>query len=236
MNKKFWVGVSMALMTVSLTGCGIQFDKEGIRFGSQTKSEKVKPKKEETSKKVSHSSASKSSSSSKKEVKETKSKKTKKKPVKKASKEKVVKKSHSKKSKVRKISWNTTKDQELASFITNWSAGVNQVYQKYDGVQALKTNVGTVYPDVLVQRQFILNGQTITLNWSPKLAGEAEYKVVAIYNDNFKEANMHYTYLFCFHNKKPIVLLDQGGNNNPITLVKTKNSNLQLGFEKIANQ
>lgn len=234
MNKKILVGVSIALVAGTLSGCGIHFDKEGIRFGSQTKSEKVKPQKQ-SSNKINQSSSSQSKLEDKKTIKKEKLRKTKKKTVKKSTKKKITKKTKKKKNKTRNVTWNATKDQALADFITNWSAGINQAYQKYDGVQALKTNVGTIYPDVLSQRQFIINGQAVTLSWSPNLTGNAEYKVVAIYNDNFKEANMHYTYLFCFHNKKPIVLLDQGGNTNPITLIKTKNSNLQAAFKKIVN-
>ncbi|MGQ5709071.1 DUF4767 domain-containing protein [Lactobacillus sp. PSON] len=237
MNKKIWVGVSIALIAGTLSGCGVQFNKEGIKFDSQTKSKAVKPEKDKTSKKISQSSSTSSSSSlnDKKATKEA-PKKAKKKTVKKSTKNKISKKIKHKKSRTKKISWNNTKAQQLASFVTNWSTGINQVYQKYDGTQPLKTNVGTVYPDVLFQRQFLLNGQNVTLSWSPNLKGQAEYKVVAIYNDNFKEANMHYTYLFCFHNNKPVILLDQGGNTNPITLIKTKNSTLQTGFANIANQ
>lgn len=42
---------------------GVQFNKEGIKFDSQTKSKAVKPEKDKTSKKISQSSSTSSSSS-----------------------------------------------------------------------------------------------------------------------------------------------------------------------------
>ena len=88
---------------------------------------------------------------------------------------------------------------------------------------------------MFTQRSFTLNNRNIELRWSPKGKNIAQYNVVAIYNDNFKDKNWHLTYLFCLHNKKPVVLLEQGHNTNPIIVTVAKDSVLKNSFAKIVN-
>ncbi|TGY17718.1 DUF4767 domain-containing protein [Lactobacillus intestinalis] len=233
MKKRMLVGITALLLTTLLTGCSnIKFDKDGIRFGSSSKVEEKAAKKSS-----SRSSSSSTAKTIKKapvkpsKIKDKKKSKTSSKPKKK---KKVVKKVNSKKKKST-ASWTSQKDQQLNNFVASWSQNLQQQYQKYDGQNSLKAINGLSYPDVFTQRSFTLNNRNIELRWSPKGKNIAQYNVVAIYNDNFKDKNWHLTYLFCLHNKKPVVLLEQGHNTNPIIVTVAKDSVLKNSFAKIVN-
>lgn len=234
MNKKFLSGTAIILLAGTLSACSVQFNKDGIKIGSETKSEKVSSVKKSTPKKQSSTSKQKLSenSSSKAENKSGKASSKKKvaKKVKKTKETKKVKKTTS------KVLWNKKKDKKLEKFIDTWSESVSQIYEKYDGKHSLENLAGTTYPKAFSQKQFTLNDKNVTLKWSNDGKGKADYNVVAIYNDDFKDKNWHLTYLFCIHNKKPVVLLDQGKNVNPMILTKATDKNLQAGFAKIVKQ
>ncbi len=236
MKKRMLVGITALLVTTLLAGCSnIKFDKDGIRFGSSSKVEE-KAAKKSSSKSSSSSTAKtvKKAAVKPSKIKDKKKSKTSPEPKKTKKKKKVVKKVNSKKKKVATL-WTGKKDQQLSSFVASWSQNLQQQYQKYDGQNSLKAINGLSYPDVFTQRSFTLNNRNIELRWSPKGKNIAQYNVVAIYNDNFKDKNWHLTYLFCLHNKKPIVLLEQGYNTNPIIVTVAKDSVLKNGFAKIAN-
>lgn len=238
MNKKFLAGTALLLLAGTLSGCSVHFDKDGIRIGSVAKTEKVKPHKNKNSKKQ---AVQQSSSSSSKQEKSQSSVKTKKKKVDKKKKPKVTKAKKVKKTKkakktVQATLWDKKKDKKLEKFIASWSESVSQIYKKYDGKHSLQNLAGTTYPNVFRQKQFNLNNKNVTLRWSPNGADKADYNVVAIYNDDFKDKDWHLTYLFCIHNKKPVVLLDQGKAVNPLILTKAQDKNLQAGFAKIVKQ
>lgn len=236
MNKKFLVGTALVLIAGTLSGCSIHFNKDGIRIGSETKSEEVKSTQNKKAKKQavkqSSTSSEKANSSSSSSVKANK------KSVKKSKKKADTKPKKTKKTKktVQKVLWTKKKDKKLEKFIASWSDSVSQIYKKYDGKHSLQNIAGTTYPNVFKQKQFILNNKNITLRWSPNGAGKADYNVVAIYNDDFKDKDWHLTYLFCIHNKKPVVLLDQRKAANPMILTKAQDKNLQAGFAKIVKQ
>lgn len=235
MNKKFLTGTALILIATTLSGCSVHFDKDGIRIGSESKSEEVKSAKKAPKKQSSSSSAKAKSaqSSSKTEKSASKSSSSKKKTTKK---NKSVKKQKKTKKTAQKALWNKKKDKKLEKFIGTWSETVSQIYEKYDGKHSLENLAGTTYPAVFKQRQFSLNDKNVTLDWSNNGRGKADYNVVAIYNDDFKDKNWHLTYLFCIHNKKPVVLLDQGKNVNPMILTKAQDKNLQNGFARIVKQ
>lgn len=230
MNKKFLSGTAIILLAGTLSACSVQFNKDGIRIGSETKSEKVSSVKKSTPKKQSSTSEQKSSEKSSSKAEKKPNKTSKKKVVKKTKETKKVKKTAS------KVLWNKKKDKKLEKFIDTWSESVSQIYEKYDGKHSLENLAGTTYPAAFSQKQFSLNNKTVTLKWSKDGKGKADYNVVAIYNDDFKDKNWHLTYLFCIHNKKPVVLLDQGKNVNPMILTKATDKNLQAGFAKIVKQ
>lgn len=235
MNKKFLAGTALLLLAGTLSGCSVHFDKDGIRIGSAAKTEKVKPHKNKNSKKQAVQQSSSSSSSEKASSSSSSSVKTNKKSVKKNKKKTDTNKKKTKKT-VQKALWTKKKDKKLEKFIASWSESVSQIYKKYDGKHSLQNLAGTTYPNVFKQKQFNLNNKNVTLRWSSDGRGKADYNVVAIYNDDFKDKDWHLTYLFCIHNKKPVVLLDQGKAVNPLILTKAQDKNLQAGFAKIVKQ
>lgn len=235
MKKRMLVGITALLLTTLLTGCSnIKFDKDGIRFGSSKVEEKAAKKSSSRSSSSSTAKTVKKAAVKPSKIKDEKKSKTSSNLKKTKKKKKTVKKVNSKKKKSA-ASWTSQKDKQLSNFVAGWSQNLQQQYQKYDGQNSLKAINGLVYPDVFTQRGFTLNNRNIELRWSPKGKNIAQYNVVAIYNDNFKDKNWHLTYLFCLHNKKPIVLLEQGHNTNPIIVTVAKDSVLKDGFAKIAN-
>ena len=85
----------------------------------------------------------------------------------------------------------------------------------------------------------LTNGTKLTVKWSP-VSGCYDTReghtctvgnVVATANDNFK--NWHNTYLFCLKKDKPIILLDQSKNTNPIVVQVVNDKVLNKKFKQI---
>lgn len=131
--------------------------------------------------------------------------------------------------------WNKQKDQELAAFINKWAPTMHQSYQKYDGNTPLKTSVGITYPDGLSREQ--VDGQSGVMGWTPNGKGNYEYNVVAIYNYDGTEPPLpnRITYFFCFHDGKPVVLVDQTRDGDP-SAHPTANQDVQSNFTRIADE
>lgn len=127
--------------------------------------------------------------------------------------------------------WNASKDAKLETFVNRWSKTMNQDYQKYDGTNEIKTNTGMYYPRALSET--VVDGQKGLVGWSSKGDGNYTYNVVAIYNHNGQGTLGRITYAFAFKDGKPIVLVDQSTNGDPIMLV-TQNAKLKAGFDGIA--
>lgn len=127
--------------------------------------------------------------------------------------------------------WNSTKDQELNSFMDKWAPTMGQSYTKYDGQNDLKTNPGMHYPSDLSQTT--VNGSD-SIGWAPSGKGSYDYNVVALYNYNDSStATAHITYAFAFHNGQPVALVEQT-TNGTVDWKETQNTDVQSNFAKIA--
>ncbi|WP_425334129.1 DUF4767 domain-containing protein [Lactobacillus helveticus] len=151
-------------------------------------------------------------------------------------KKKVVKKKATKKKvKVPKkkivSKWDIKKTQKLQKVVNQWGKAIGQSYRFYDGKRTLKTKNGPTYPDVLKKNRFLLNKKIIKVGYSPLGKNDYQYNVVAIANENFK--SWHNTYLFCLMKDKPVILLDQSKNANPVMVKVVKDKKLNKDFSKI---
>ena len=206
MNKKVLVGISTLFLMTTLTGCSqVHFGKDAVTIGSE--------KKESFQTKV-----KKAQSSSKKTVPKKK-KVVKKKNTNKVTKKKIVNK------------WDTAKAQKLQKAVNQWGKAMGQNYRFYDGKRVLKTKNGPTYPDVLKKNRFLLNKKVIKIGYSPLGKNNYQYNIVAIANEDFK--SWHNTYLFCLMKNKPVILLDQSKNANPVIVKVVKDKELNKNFSKI---
>ena len=198
MNRKIFVGIATVTLAVTLTGCSqVHFGKDAVTIGEVKQNKKTVNVKKAKSAKVQSSSSKKikPKKDSKKKIKENKKNKTKKSAV---------------------VIWNTAK---LKTAVNNWGKKSGQTYQFYDGKKNLKTKKGATYPGVLATNRFVLNEKSIKIGYSPTGKAKYDYNVLAIANDDFK--SWHNTYLFCLKSDKPVILLDQSRNGNPILVKDT---------------
>ena len=140
--------------------------------------------------------------------------------------------------------WNSTKDQELESFINSWAPKMGQSYVKYDGTNSIKSAPGCIYPDDFDKAYFQSTPARgagtgtetkISMGWAPTGAGPYDYNVVAIYNYNSGKLVGRITYAFCIHNGQPVALVNQTTNGNDVWSV-TRNQDVSSNFEKIFNE
>ncbi len=210
MNKKILVGISMLFLMTTLTGCSqIHFGKDAVTIGNVKKEKSTKAKI-----KKAQSSSKKTAPKKKKVVKKKATKKKVKVP-----KKKIVSK------------WDIKKTQKLQKAVNQWGKAIGQSYRFYDGKRTLKTKNGPTYPDVLKKNRFLLNKKIIKVGYSPLGKNDYQYNVVAIANENFK--SWHNTYLFCLMKDKPVILLDQSKNANPVMVKVVKDKKLNKDFSKI---
>ncbi|MFC6176711.1 DUF4767 domain-containing protein [Companilactobacillus huachuanensis] len=146
----------------------------------------------------------------------------------------AIKKKHKSQVNTKKsiVLWDTTKDNQLESFIDQWAPTMKQSYVKYDGTNSLKTSTGTSYPDDL--SKVTVEGTTTSIGLSKDGSGSNSYNVVAMYNYNGTVPPLpnHITYFFAFHNGQPIVLVDQSRDGTP-NLTETENTKVKSGFADI---
>ncbi|GFO99631.1 DUF4767 domain-containing protein [Lactobacillus helveticus] len=210
MNKKILVGISMLFLMTTLTGCSqIHFGKDAVTIGNVKKEKSTKAKI-----KKAQSSSKKTAPKKKKVVKKKATKKKVKVP-----KKKIVSK------------WDIKKTQKLQKAVNQWGKAIGQSYRFYDGKRTLKTKNGPTYPNVLKKNRFLLNKKIIKVGYSPLGKNDYQYNVVAIANENFK--SWHNTYLFCLMKDKPVILLDQSKNANPVMVKVVKDKKLNKDFSKI---
>lgn len=215
MKKKIIIGATTLLLMTTLTGCQVHFGRDAVTIGEQKQTtKKVTQKKKQSS------------------VKKATPKKREVKKPKKSNKVKKSKKVSKPKKKVVKATlWNQSKNKKLQKAVNKWGAKASQVYRYYDGTHSLKTKKGPTYPDIFKQSKFVLSKKAIQIGYSPLGKNRYQYNVVAIANDDFK--SWHNTYLFCLKNKKPVILLDQSKNGNPIVVKIVKDKSLNQIFEQI---
>lgn len=133
--------------------------------------------------------------------------------------------------------WDNDKEDQLAEFMNDFGDKMDQDYTEYNGEDTLKTDAGQKYPDIFSDTKFKLNGKTIDIGWNPGVTGKDakyDYNVVSIFNYDEGKVEFHITYLFCFHNGKPVVLVDQTTNGNDVAVEETANKSLKDGFAEIA--
>ncbi|MBW8061210.1 DUF4767 domain-containing protein [Lactobacillus helveticus] len=194
----------------TLTGCSqIHFGKDAVTIGNVKKEKSTKAKI-----KKAQSSSKKTAPKKKKVVKKKATKKKVKVP-----KKKIVSK------------WDIKKTQKLQKAVNQWGKAIGQSYRFYDGKRTLKTKNGPTYPNVLKKNRFLLNKKIIKVGYSPLGKNDYQYNVVAIANENFK--SWHNTYLFCLMKDKPVILLDQSKNANPVMVKVVKDKKLNKDFSKI---
>ncbi|MCT0165120.1 DUF4767 domain-containing protein [Lactobacillus helveticus] len=194
----------------TLTGCSqIHFGKDAVTIGNVKKEKSTKAKI-----KKAQSSSKKTAPKKKKVVKKKATKKKVKVP-----KKKIVSK------------WDIKKTQKLQKAVNQWGKAIGHSYRFYDGKRTLKTKNGPTYPDVLKKNRFLLNKKIIKVGYSPLGKNDYQYNVVAIANENFK--SWHNTYLFCLMKDKPVILLDQSKNVNPVMVKVVKDKKLNKDFSKI---
>lgn len=107
---------------------------------------------------------------------------------------------------------------------------------KYDGKHALKVSGGRLYPDTFKNDSFYLNGQKISIGWSPQGEHKYDYDVMSIYNHDIDNQGRHETFLFCIHDNKPIALVDTTRDGNHINLVVSKDKALNDNFNQVMAQ
>ena len=213
MNKTVLVGISTLFFMTTLTGCSqVHFGKDAVTIGSEKKESF------QTKVKKAQSSSKKTVPKKKKVVKKKNTKKVTKKKTK-APKKKIVNK------------WDTAKTQKLQKAVNQWGKAMGQNYRFYDGKRVLKTKNGPTYPDVLKKNRFLLNKKVIKIGYSPLGKNNYQYNIVAIANEDFK--SWHNTYLFCLMKNKPVILLDQSKNANPLIVKVVKDKELNKDFSKI---
>ena len=193
----------------TLTGCSqIHFGKDAVTIGNVKKEKSTKAKI-----KKAQSSSKKTAPKKKKVVKKKATKKKVKVP-----KKKIVSK------------WDIKKTQKLQKAVNQWGKAIGQSYRFYDSKRTLKTKNGPTYPDVLKKNRFLLNKKIIKIGYSPLGKNDYQYNVVAIANENFK--SWHNTYLFCLMKDRPVILLDQSKNANPVMVKVVKDKKLNKDFSK----
>lgn len=213
MNRKIFVGITAVTLAVTLTGCSqVHFGKDAVTIGEVKQNKKTVSVKKAKSAKVQSSSSKKikPKKDSKKKIKGNKKNKTKKSAV---------------------AIWNTAKTAKLKTAVNNWGKKSGQTYQFYDGKKNLKTKKGATYTGVLATNRFVLNKKSIKIGYSPTGKAKYDYNVLAIANDDFK--SWHNTYLFCLKSDKPVILLDQSRNGNPIVVKVVKDTSLNKIFSQL---
>ena len=84
---------------------------------------------------------------------------------------------------------------------------------------------------MLATNRFVLNKKSIKIGYSPTGKAKYDYNVLAIANDDFK--SWHNTYLFCLKSDKPVILLEQSRNGNPIVVKVVKDTSLNKIFSQL---
>lgn len=133
-----------------------------------------------------------------------------------------------------KVTWTEQKDAHLTDAMKSLGKKRKTTYTKYDGKNALKVAKTRIYPDTFKKDKFYLDGQKISIGWSPQGGDTYDYKVLSIYNRDLGSGK-HATYLFCLHDKKPIVLVDEAVKGGKITLTESSDKTLNKNFVDVMN-
>ncbi|WP_290625335.1 DUF4767 domain-containing protein [Lactobacillus sp.] len=211
MKKVILLGAMALALSATMAGCGqvkVSNDGNNIIVGKDKKStEKSSEKSTEKSQ---------AAAQSKKLEKELKEKQTK------------------EEQEQAKVTWTEKKDAHLTDAMRALGKKRKVTYTKYDGKNALKVANTRIYPDTFKKDKFYLNGKKISIGWSPQGGDTYSYKVLSIYNRDLGSGK-HATYLFCLHDKKPVVLVDSAVKSGNITLTKSTDKDLNKNFTDVMN-
>ena len=211
MKKVILLGAMALALSATMAGCGqvkVSNDGNNIIVGKDKKStEKSSEKSTEKSQ---------AAAQSKKLEKELKEKQTK------------------EEQEQAKVTWTEKKDAHLTDAMRALGKNRKVTYTKYDGKNALKVANTRIYPDTFKKDKFYLNGKKISIGWSPQGGDTYSYKVLSIYNRDLGSGK-HATYLFCLHDKKPVVLVDSAVKSGNITLTKSTDKDLNKNFTDVMN-
>ncbi|GEP18767.1 DUF4767 domain-containing protein [Pediococcus argentinicus] len=134
--------------------------------------------------------------------------------------------------------WNNDKSRQLESFMKDWQATMHQEYQNYYPGKDV-SYYGITYPSSLGSGNIAVNDHKVSMGWSNDGLGKHDFNVVAIYSDiDHAKMGAHLYFFAIASNKKPIVLITEQNQGTPDMLIHfnpTKNTDLEQGFEKIAN-
>lgn len=132
--------------------------------------------------------------------------------------------------------WTPEKDKQLQNFMAAWGKVMGQSYQRND--EAHNTSyAGLAFPADFKSRTLAVDGQAVSVEWSPNGTGSSQYNVVAVFSAGEKSFGGH-IYLFSIHNQQPVVLhtsQNQGMDDNMIHFNVTDNQDLKNGFTQIVS-
>ncbi|ELB49882.1 MULTISPECIES: DUF4767 domain-containing protein [Enterococcus] len=141
---------------------------------------------------------------------------------------------------VKNTLWDTNKDSQLETFVTQWGKTLGQEYKSYN----LQNNVslyGTPLPSAVIDGNWkmAINEAPVTVQWSEDGTGHADFNLVAVYSDvETGEYLGQHVYFFGFQNGQPKVYLtqqNQGNDKNYMYFNETQNQQLKQGFIDIVN-
>jgi hypothetical protein len=144
-----------------------------------------------------------------------------------------------------KAVWNTSKNEQLATYMASFSSEMDQQYVAYTpgnsvnyyGIQAPDELLGTTRTTLVA-----VNDAVISTGWSDSGESAKDYTIVACYSDAIDAGNRAksaHLYFFAFHNGQPVVLVteqNQGANDGALHFTETQNQELKAAYAKIVGQ
>lgn len=137
------------------------------------------------------------------------------------------------KEEIAKTTWTEKKDAHLEDAMQTLAKKRKVTYEKYNGRKSLKVADQKLYPDTFKKDNFYLNGKKISIGWSPQGGDTYAYKVMAIYNQNLGGKKGYSTFLFCLHDKKPIVLVDTNQLGKKVNLTVSNDKSMTANFSDV---
>lgn len=133
-----------------------------------------------------------------------------------------------------KVYWNVQKDQQLGQYMKEWEQEMDQNYTQGD----VNPNRNSIYMTASFFQDgkgFAVEGQTAPIVASADgNTQEGAYNVVAAYASTPGKDNQIRRYLFAIHQGEPVVLVNEGKEENGnILFYPTKNIPLQQEFTKL---
>lgn len=134
--------------------------------------------------------------------------------------------------------WDSSKDEQLSSFMKSWGTEMKQDYVKRGPGNDTKN--AHHFPKDFDQIRLKFDKQKKTVGWSDDGNGDKDINVVAIYEHSMPSGMIdgYHIYLFAFENGQPVVYhtgQDQPMPGNWFYFDKTANQDLNNGFDKIAD-